>query len=829
MRRWMLLLIAGLVALPAGVSAQDRSVKGIGPSYLASGLYSAGTVTRDASVNWLKYSTENDDMPSASFGNYEMAVMGPFGVSVVGVKDYRYPNAFPADPTLAGKTGPWVTGFRSGLFDDGWWQVSRTVAGASKGAPVRLSKLDQVKVTVNGRDNTVRRLSHRPSTEDQNLFSTDGDRVVSTLWADQAVYVRSQYFGGGTEVTAWLYGSGTEGYTDHNMVTLDFYHTGAAPLHKDQAGYYAPGKGPADGPHGATAVPAEVAAERPAARGFVVSLHGSLSPYDIAEKNNSGSVTGGYDGGVTVGTRGDRLYIYDDVNKLIFGIDGEDSDAATKPNRGDPVWALGPNWTRWNTPVDRKMTPGEFLDVAAGGVLMLHVDRAPTDASASPTLEDPTLEGARNLSVNWLTDPAALGADAEQPMAVRLGEIPPTINDSPRGTIYDFLTSAGLGQRASRLRLASDWLQRPQNAGAWDFTARKWKAGLDPATLDYTKKNIGAADPSLNATLTCGPWDLPFGKHVHVAYALVAGGTDRALNQLMGQFYLKKKWLTRSELDSFQDLHDDWDYLQTFAYWKDTFTKNAGRAFTESDKHAFMNSVFDSLYAEVARVKQVWAEGVASGRFGPKYPAFVGWPAQATYVGDPGRSILSWSAAPGAARYRVYRTLGDYGKQKRLIGETTQTGYTDATAQRGVSYYYSVAAVDAQGREGTPLMTMNTTPVVPLRAPTAAGWQGKVVVVPNPYQKLGGQEKDGGFNFSGAVQAQHSVMFINLPPRATINVFTTSGDLVTTIFHSNGTGEERWYLLTDNNQRPVSGLYLCHIRNDDNPGEVKLLKLVVVR
>ncbi len=823
-RRWILLLLTvALAAVPAGVSAQNRWAKGIGSSYLASGLHSQGTIARDASVNWLKYSTENDDVPSASFGNYEMTLMNAFGVTVVGAKEYLYPNQFPADPTLAGKTGPWVTGLRGGLFDDGWWQISRTAAGASRGAPVRLSRLDHAAVTVNGGNNTVRRFSHRPSTEDQNLFSADGDRVVSTLWSDQAIYTKSQYFGGGTEVTAWLYGSGTQGYTDHNIVTLTFSNTGRVPLNRDQAGYYQPGKGAADGPHGATVIPAEIAAARPDLKGFVVSLQGSLSPFDLAEKQSAGN------SGLTLGTRGDRLYIYDDVNKLIFSVDGEDLDAATKPNRGDPTWPLGPSWTQWNTPVDKKVTPGEFLDVAVGGVLMLHVDRTPVDQSASPTLENPTLGGA-SLSANWLTDPASTGTDTEQPMAVRLGDIPPTINDSPRSTVYDHIAGVGLGARSSRLITAgTDWLQRPANKGAWDFAARKWKAGLDPATLDYTKKNIGAGDPSLNATVTYGPWDLPYGKHLHVAYALVAGGTDRALNQVVGQFYLKKKWLTRAELDQFQDLYDDWDYLQTYAYWKNTFTQKAGQAFTESDKHAFMNSVFDSLYAEVARVKQVWADGVAAGRFGPSYPAFVGWPTQASYVSAPGKATLSWNALTGASRYRVYRTLGDYGKQKRLVGEVSGTSFEDLRSQRGVSYYYSVAAVDAQGREGTPLMTMATLPVIPLRGPAGTDWRDRVVVVPNPYQKLGGQEKDGGFNFSGAVQAQHSVSFINLPPKATINVFTTSGDLVTTLFHRSGTGDETWYLLTDNNQRPVSGLYLCHIRNDDAPGEVKMLKLVVVR
>jgi hypothetical protein len=322
---------------------------------------------------------------------------------------------------------------------------------------------------------------------------------------------------------------------------------------------------------------------------------------------------------------------------------------------------------------------------------------------------------------------------------------------------------------------------------------------------------------------------VPYDKHVHIAYAVVAGAPDRALNQIMGQFYAKKKWLTKGELDQLGDLLGDWDYLQTFPYWKDTFAKNAGRPFTESDKHAFLNSAIDSLYKEVRTVKQVWADGLKEGRFGPKYP-FVGWPTSVSYKGGPGSGIISWSAVPGAAKYNVYRTSGTYGRQKRLVGAgVTGTTFTDPNAQRGVFYYYSVAAVDAQGREGTTLMTMNTNPVIPTRVPAGADWRDRVRVVPNPVSRLGGQEKDGGFNFTGGAINQNQVLFVNIPPRATINIFTMTGDLVATVRHTSGTGDEAWYLLTDNNQRPVSGLYLCHIRNDDASGETKVLKLVVIR
>ena len=547
---------------------------------------------------------------------------------------------------------------------------------------------------------------------------------------------------------------------------------------------------------------------------------GFLSPYDVAAKEQSGS--GIYTGGPRLGDRGDRLTIYDDVNKIVFSIDGEDVTQPQKPNRGDPVWMLGSAWSLWNQTLERKITPGEFLDVATGALFPLHLDKVAVKDSAIPTLANPTLAAAANLAANWITDPASIGTDAEQPMRVVIG-------GTQAGEPYDWKVGDGLGPgRASKIEKVFDWLERPANKGAWDFANKKWKDGLDPATLDYDKTHIGYADPSNYGLLTFGPIDVPMGSRVHFAFGLAAGGTDRALNQLMGQFYGKKKWLTRNELDTFQDLYDDWDYIQGFPFWKARLAAKAGSPFTETDKHRWINSVFDSLYASVGVAKQVYADGIAAGRFGPKYPTFIGWPASVTYSKQPGKISLSWTAAPGAAKYRVYRTVKDYGKQRRRIAEVTGTSYDDTAVLRGNDYFYSIVAVDAQGREGSQMMALATYPTIPLRAP-ATGWLSKVVVVPNPYNRNGGAETAGGFNWSGNTQAQTSVKFINLPPKATINIFTTTGDLVTTVFHTDGTGEEPWFLLTDNLQRPVSGLYLCHIRNDDNPSETKMLKLVVAR
>lgn len=834
MRRLILLLLfASLVALPAMAGAQAigalRSSKAIGPSFLGGSLNVNGAASAGI---YYRYSMPAPDVLRAGQGStnasYYMTVMSGPG-QVIGASGYRYPDAWPFETSFAGKTGPFITGYKGVPSENGPGTI--LPSNSTKfAAPIKFWKQAANTITVEGKDNTVRiKGTYTPKGPDYEFFAADGDKVDPTIWSDQAVVTRTVYPGAGLELTAWLYGSGiTQGYANHSIYTLDFVNTGRVLLGPGQTGYYDPGTAGKD--HWANVIPAEVAAEKPTLKGFVYSNAGGIAISGIAADTyasrpdvfNEPSL-----GGDQVTWK--RLYIYDDVNKMFYQTDGEDPTSIRKDiqfNRGDPVFALGPTFSAWNANVLKDETPAEFLVVGTAAVVYLHVDETPVDQSASPTPDNPTLSNAKNLGVNALTDPALIGTEQEQPFQARIGEEVPSYPASDPTVVYNFLTGQGLGTRAARIGKPLNWVDRPANAGAIDFKTGKWKAGLDPATLDYSKtpsaKSVGAA-------ITLGPWDVPFGKHVHIAYALVAGAPDRALNQIMGQFYAKKKWLTRADLDQFGDLLADWDYLQTYAYWKNLFAQNAGKAFTESDKHAFLNSAIDSLYAQVKIVKQVWADGLKAGRFGPSYPAFVGWPATVSYAGGPGSATLTWAAVPGAAKYNVYRLTGHAGKQPRQVGTVTGTTFTDTNLDRGVFYFYAVTAVDAQGREGTWTMAESTNPVVPTRVPASADWRNRVRVVPNPVSRLGGQEKDGGFNYTGGAINQNSVQFVNIPAKCTINIFTTTGDLVASVRHISGTGDESWYLLTDNNQRPVSGLYLCHIRNDSAPSEVKMLKLVVLR
>lgn len=76
-------------------------------------------------------------------------------------------------------------------------------------------------------------------------------------------------------------------------------------------------------------------------------------------------------------------------------------------------------------------------------------------------------------------------------------------------------------------------------------------------------------------------------------------------------------------------------------------------------------------------------------------------------------------------------------------------------------------------------------------------------IVPNPYH-IGATTTQFGND------SPDRLAFYNLPPFCTIKIFTENGDLIETIDHSNGVGDELWHSLTSSRQIVASGLYIAH-------------------
>lgn len=76
-------------------------------------------------------------------------------------------------------------------------------------------------------------------------------------------------------------------------------------------------------------------------------------------------------------------------------------------------------------------------------------------------------------------------------------------------------------------------------------------------------------------------------------------------------------------------------------------------------------------------------------------------------------------------------------------------------------------------------------------------------------------------------QEPDKIGFLNIPGECTIKIYTESGELIKTIEHTNGSGDEYWNSVTSSNQVVVSGVYIAVITTPS--GDKVIKKFVIIR
>jgi hypothetical protein len=135
------------------------------------------------------------------------------------------------------------------------------------------------------------------------------------------------------------------------------------------------------------------------------------------------------------------------------------------------------------------------------------------------------------------------------------------------------------------------------------------------------------------------------------------------------------------------------------------------------------------------------------------------------------------------------------------------------TAIRGYSYYYYLVAFNDGSNNSSGLTnpkgplqssrvyTKTTTPAYLRRK--AGENLDDIRVVPNPFH-IGA----ANFQYPGE---KNKIMFMNVPPQCKINIYTERGDLIQTILHTDGSGDETCDSVTSTRQLIASGIYLATI------------------
>ena len=73
-----------------------------------------------------------------------------------------------------------------------------------------------------------------------------------------------------------------------------------------------------------------------------------------------------------------------------------------------------------------------------------------------------------------------------------------------------------------------------------------------------------------------------------------------------------------------------------------------------------------------------------------------------------GNAILSWTASAGAAKYDIYKKVGD---DYPYLAQTTSTSYSASGLTDGTTYYFKVSALDSSNRESAATSAVSVIPV----------------------------------------------------------------------------------------------------------------------
>lgn len=321
-----------------------------------------------------------------------------------------------------------------------------------------------------------------------------------------------------------------------------------------------------------------------------------------------------------------------------------------------------------------------------------------------------------------------------------------------------------------------------------------------------------------------GPYDLQMGDTINIVFAVGAGGISREVAEEKG-----REWLA----------------------W---YRGESGADFDNQAKNELIRTGRDSLMQTMERAAWAWNNNLDVSNPLPS--------PDLTIKEGPGFIELDWTDMLGryshTDHYKVYRKRGSFqmdtedeieailrergGKlwpdtERRkweVIAEVPadQNYYVDENVSRGEPYYYAVTVVDDGSQnngiipgplESSPYTNRSRTPAISFEP--GEGATDNIRVVPNPYFASAGD-----YNFS---DDSNNLLIANLPPFATLRIFTAKGDLVKTIEHTSGSADEIWDQVTDYNQLAASGVYILYVSDardaDMNPLPDATVKFVIVR
>ncbi len=416
--------------------------------------------------------------------------------------------------------------------------------------------------------------------------------------------------------------------------------------------------------------------------------------------------------------------------------------------------------TDWdNVGAPDKDRNGRLAAPQNAGIVIIHVDRSWADSTDDPN------------------QPAVLGWHA--------GDTYPGLGDmsdvGPMIQLYDMMSGNPHGGTA--------------NGGTNRYYEDNTTSITDPVS-PYSMHNDGGGT---NLWIAYGPFDIPHGESIRIIEAEAVNGLSREKCNEIGARWLK----------AYRDVNDTGPFD----------LPNGG---TTNDKDIYKNSWvytgWDSILQTFGRAKRNFDLDYQIPQ-PPLPPSYF----EVTSGGD--RITLAWQPSESEsnsdfAGYKIFRAVGkpDTIYEEIYSGPKNVLVFEDTSPIRGFAYYYYLVAFNDGSNnssgEANPtgelhsgrFYTRTSEPAYLRRQ--AGNTLNDIRVVPNPFNI-----KARALNFPNET---NKIGFYNIPAFCTITIYTERGDLIETIEHTDGSGDEFWNSITSSRQIVVSGIYIAYfeVTND---------------
>jgi len=344
------------------------------------------------------------------------------------------------------------------------------------------------------------------------------------------------------------------------------------------------------------------------------------------------------------------------------------------------------------------------------------------------------------------------------------------------------------------------------DAFSWMFMDSDRGALMSNGEMDNLE-TIGSVPGIYLNVISAGPYNVPAGESVSVIYAFAAGQSRQELEENIDaagrRIMVPGKLIADPSADA---VHLEWSpgISPDMASYKVYRSGVSGSGYSEIAQVSTQNTAYSDTQTEIGTmyyyvVVAIGSDGDESGYSNEvnASPGVAPSPPQNLAVSGGAVPILNWESLTdeNITSYVVYRNLtgSDPWTAIATVDSSVQS-FVDENVYDGNIYYYTVATTNTSNWVSE---YSNVVSVDIPNPPAPAENLNTITAAPNPYR----------------LSSAGKFRFVHLTARAEIQIYTMSGMLVRTLYHTDGTEALEWDLRNDEGGMLASGIYVYYVKS----------------